>query len=269
MGDATPDDYAKFREKHFSTQYLKYWRVKENNLAATIQKFPGLWKLFMDLNDILMTEFETVNPLTDEKQFVPQLLLSHAHSQFLLATELFFATCPHEAFALMRGAIESAAVAYRLFRHPKLVNVWMSRKDTKAAEKEFNKHFREDRKNKMFDGKPEFAKLHTFWVNWSEVSSHSNIADLARRTQIDSVPKAENFMVHYLERDERYVCLAAFQGLEAMALIENIVYAIFETRLKLHPALPQKRDAFAKRKQVFRQSVVKAWGLKPDGTMTK
>lgn len=269
MGDATPDDYAKFREKHLSAHYLRYWKVKENNFAATIQKFRALWALFMDLNEILMMEFDTVTPLNDERQFVPQLLMSHAHSQFLLATELFFSTCPHEAFALMRGAIESAAVAFKLFRHPKLVNIWMSRKETKAAEKEFNKHFRQDRKNTMFDGKPEYAKLHTFWENWSEVSSHSNLGDLARRTQIDAVPKAENFMVHYFERDERYVCLAAFQGLEAMTLIENIVYSIFEPRLKLHPKLPQLREAFSKHKEVFRQSVIQAWGIKPDGTMSK
>jgi hypothetical protein len=26
---ATPDDYAKFRERHFSAEYLKDWKVKE------------------------------------------------------------------------------------------------------------------------------------------------------------------------------------------------------------------------------------------------
>src|ERR1017187_880764 len=138
MGHATPDDYAKFREKYFSTEYLKYWKVKENNLAATIQKFPGLWKLFMDLNDILLIEFETSTPLTNEIQFVPRLLMTHAHSQFSIAMDLFFSTCPHEAYALMRAAIESAVVAEKLFKHPKLVTVWMSRQDSKATVKEFN-----------------------------------------------------------------------------------------------------------------------------------
>jgi hypothetical protein len=223
----------------------------------------------MNLNDILLTEFETSTPLTNEIQFVPRLLMTHAHSQFSIATELFFSTCPHEAYALMRAAIESAVVAEKLFKQPKLVNVWMSRRDSGAAEKEFNKHFRENRKKSMFEGKPELEKLHKYWVDWSELSSHSNINDLGRRTEMDTVPKAENFMVHYFERDERYVCLAAFQGLEAMALIEMLLYTMFEGRLRLHSTLPKRREAFAKNKEAFRQSMIKTWGIKPDGTMTK
>jgi hypothetical protein len=175
----------------------------------------------MQLDDLLMKEFDTSSPLSDQRQLIPRMLMTHAHSQFRLAMEMAFSTCPHEAFSLMRGAIESAAVSEKLFWHPELVKVWMSRRDTKADEKEFDKHFRADRKKNLFAGKPELGKLHTYWVQWSELSSHSNLGDMARRTQMESADQAENFVVHYFERDQRYVCLAAFQVLQAMTDLKS------------------------------------------------
>jgi hypothetical protein len=90
---------------------------------------------------------------------------------------------------------------------------------------------------------------------------------MARRTQMESADQAENFVVHYFERDQRYVCLAAFQVLQAMALIEKLLYTTFEGRLELHPTLPQERAAFEKNKESVRQSIVQKYGIQTDGSM--
>lgn len=265
--EPTSDDFAKFRKQRFSDEYLAYWKIKENNFAATIQSFEDLWKLFMQLDGILMKDFEASTPLSDQRQLIPRMLMNHAHSQFRVATEMVFSTCPHEAFSLMRGAIESAVVAEKLFHHPELATVWMSKAESEAHEKEFDKHFRANRKMNLFTGKPELERLHSFWARWSEVSSHSNMGDMARRTQMESAGSAENFILHYFERDQRYVCLAAVDILQAMALIEKLLYTMFEGRLQLHPTLPQERDAFAKKAEVFRQKIIQKFDIQPDGSM--
>jgi hypothetical protein len=267
--EPTPDDFSKFRQQHFSAEYLKYWKIKENNFAATIQSFPSLWRLFMQLDEILLKEFEISSPLSDQRQLIPRMLMTHSHSQFRLASELAFSTCPHEAYSLMRGAIESAVFGEKLFRHPELVKVWMSRRDSELDKKEFDNHFRANRKKNLFTGKSELEKLHVYWVQWSELSSHSSMEDMARRTQMESAPGAENFVIHYFERDQRYVCLAAFQALEAMALIESLLYTMFEGRLQLHPTLADERQAFARGKEAFRQGAIRDFGIRADGSMTK
>jgi len=267
--EPNPDDFSKFRQQHFNADYLKYWKIKENNLVATVQSFPDLWKLFMQLDDIFMKEFETTSPLSDQRQLIPRMLMTHSHSQFRLAIELAFSTCPHEAYSLMRGAIESAVFAEKLYRHPELVKVWMSRREGETEKKEFEKHFRANRKKNMFTGKPELDKLHGFWVQWSELSSHSSMDDISRRTQMETSGDAENFVVHYFERDQTYVCLAAFQGLEAMALIEKLIYQMFEGRLQLHPTLTQERQAFDRGKEIFRQRIIQKFGIQSDGSMKK
>lgn len=265
----TPDDFSKFRQQHFSVEYLKYRNIKENNLVATVQSFPHLWKLFMQLDDILMKEFETTSPLSDQRQLIPRMLMTHAHSQFRLATELAFSTCPHEAYSLMRGAIESAVFAEKLFRHPELVKVWMSRREGEAEKREFERHFRANRKKNLFTGKRELEKLHGHWVQWSELSSHSSMDDMARRTQMETSGGAENFVIHYFERDQQYVCMAALQGLEGMALIESLLYTMFEGRLQLHPTLTQERQAFERSKETFTRSIIQKFGIQADGSMKR
>ncbi len=221
----------------------------------------------MQLDDIFIKEFETTSPLSDQRQLIPRMLMTHAHSQFRLATDLAFATCPHEAYSLLRGAIESAVFAEKLFRQPELVKVWMSRLESEAQEKDFDKQFRANRKKNLFTGKPELEKLHKFWVQWSELSSHSSMGDIARRTQMETAEGAENFVIHYFERDQRYVCMAALQILEAMALIEKLLYRMFEGRLQLHLTLAQERDAFASAKESFRQGIIQKFGIQADGSI--
>ena len=194
--------------------------------------------------------------------------MTHAHAELRLATELAFSTCIHEGYSLMRGAIESAVFAFKMFKESSLVTVWLSRRDNETAQKEFNKDFREARKKNPFTGTPGLAKLHKCWVDGSEISAHSNMDDMARRTQMDSRRDAVNFVVHYFERDQRYVCLATLQILDAIALIEQLLHNMFEGRLRLHPTLPQDREAFLRSKENFRRRITQEFGIKADGSMT-
>ena len=66
-----PGDFSKLRDQ-FSSEYLKYADIKLNNFTATIQRYPALWRLFMDLDGILVKEFDVTGQLAEQRQLIPE-----------------------------------------------------------------------------------------------------------------------------------------------------------------------------------------------------
>ena len=73
--------FEKFKQKYFPPEFTKYWDVKQNNFAATVQAFPHLWKAFLLADDLIQKELNLHSTITDPAQIVAFMLGTHAHAQ--------------------------------------------------------------------------------------------------------------------------------------------------------------------------------------------
>lgn len=69
-----------FEAGNLSREYKEYLRARRNNLVASIQKLPILWKSFLLLDQIWFTEFDDLGRLREPEKMFPLILLMNATS---------------------------------------------------------------------------------------------------------------------------------------------------------------------------------------------
>jgi uncharacterized protein (DUF4415 family) len=239
------DSLLPFEKQCFSTEYADYSRVKRNNFFATIQSFGHLWKAFSLLDRLLLDEFAVLGSLRDTAQVLPLLLLIQAHSQFRIAVELTFSTALNASEAVLSQSIESTAFAYKLYTRPDLVSVWMSKDESTESAQKFHQAFEKRREN-LFSNHSALEELYSYWRDLSELSSHVNHAGFGKRSATEQSTTPVKWSLSYFEVDREAQADSLLTVLSVGHLIENIFFAIFETRLQFDEFLINKRKLYSK-----------------------
>jgi hypothetical protein len=159
--------FARFKRKFFPPEFGKYWDIKQNHFAATVQAYPRVWKAFMLVDDLVQRELNLCSTITSSAHIEPLMLATHAHAQLRVCVGLAFEGSLKEAGSVMRGAIESTAFANKLYSEPDKAEIWIKGCHGKAQKAAYEKAFKQRRKEKMFSGNPDLDALYKYWCVFS------------------------------------------------------------------------------------------------------
>jgi uncharacterized protein (DUF4415 family) len=252
-----------FETRAFSPEFSQYYRVKRNNFFASIQSFPHVWKAYLLLDKIFLSEFADAENLRESRQLVPWLLLVQAHSQYRLAMDLAFSTALTEAGSVLRLGIESAAFAHKLYHEPKLVSVWLSKHEGKAQQTDYRQAFVENRRVNLFSGNPTLEEMYSYWRDFSEMSSHSSVMSMSKRIVTEDSPTNVRWFLNYCEMDRKVLGAGLFTFLHVAHLIEAVVFSAFGSRLQFDDSLLQSRALFVRYKEQVRAELQSEIGPQP------
>jgi hypothetical protein len=218
----------------------------------------------MDLDKIVLREFEVMQQLRDPSLMFPMILLMNAHSKIRVAFELGCSTCSPEAHSILRDAVESAAHGHRSASHPQLLKPWIEKNDGEAAKKVFEQEFWHNKGTQLFDGLPE---LHKLWGQFSEFGSHTNINSIVSRFVITQTATDLQYQLNYLGVcSPEMIAIVLFDIVLVFAEIENIIFKLAKSRLELDAQLVDQRTRFGKEKEAVRQHIVKTYKVRPPST---
>ena len=255
------DLLVEFERLQIPPHYKSYYLPKRHNLFATIQQFPYIWNRFMQLDKIVLREFDVMQRLRHPYLMLPMMLLMNAHSKIRVAFELGCATCLSEAHSILRHAIESAAHGHRLASDPPLLKAWIEKNDSDAAKKVFSKEFEHEKSTRLFDGLPE---LHELWKKFSEFGSHTNINSIVSRFAITQTATDLQYQLNYIGvSDAKFLGMALFEMVLVFTEIEQVLFKLAKGRLQLDNELSDMRARFEKEKEAVRHHIIKTFNVQP------
>jgi hypothetical protein len=184
--------------------------------------------------------------VTEKERPLLIAMFRHSHQQFRIAFELGFSTALTEAFSIMRGSIDTAMVAYKIFREPNMLAVWLRKDDGKTERKEFRDAFKSAN---LFPPQYGLADLKSFYRDYSEYGTHPGVGAIALHTTIAARTTGQDWNHTYLETNGKRTAAFLYRMLEAAALVEVACFNCFEGRLNLDSGLTNMREEFRKRKQ--------------------
>jgi len=265
----TEDDLLlPFEKKRLAGDYKDYFKTKRNNFFATIQAFPGIWQCFSMLDEVWMREFGDLQRLREVKHMLPGILFMNGHAQFRIAWELGFSCCIGEAWNVLRSGIESVAHAHKIYREPRLAEVWSAKDDGPKELQAFKYAFERNKKESLFPAHHGLDKLHHFWTQFSELGTHTTVSSLARRFEEQQMAEDVNWQLNYFEADMERIAIFLFSLFLASAHMEKAFHDCFEMRLKLDPTLVAKRRELGKAIERTKQGIIKRFSLKPPAIWT-
>jgi hypothetical protein len=142
----------KFEIDNFPEEYREYYKIKRNNLFASIQTYPDLWVFFCKLDEIWKRDLSDLEVGRSMETAFPMLLYVNAHSKVRVSTELAFSMCIQEARSVLRDAVESVAHAHHILRNPANLRVWLEKTDP-GGKQAFKKIFLDNKSTNLFDGR--------------------------------------------------------------------------------------------------------------------
>ena len=252
-----------FERQNLHLHYKDFYKTKRNNLFATIQSFPNIWRCFELLDEIWMRAFSDIERLHDPNLILPSMLFINAHAQFRIAFELGLSGCIGEAWNVLRSGIEAVAHASKILREPHLATVWLEKNDGLTQRKEFQKAFGEKVKHSLYSSSKELRELYMFRSQLSEWGTHTTVNSLARRVVFEDGQADKRVLHNYLEADPYRLAGSLFSMLLAARSMEHALFRAFEGRLKLDPKLVERRNEFEGLKERTRVEIIERFKVKP------
>jgi hypothetical protein len=259
-GPEDKDLLLPFEQFSFSREYLQYYKIRRNNLFASIQNFQPMWKYFMLLDKIWLREVEDLYTAKSPERMFPILLFINAHAKMRLSIELAFSGCMAESRSLMRDAIEFVAHAHSMLADPMLQKVWLSKNDSKTHLNAFKDAFEANKKKGLFKG---LEHLHGFWCDLSETGSHANLNALVDRFQIYETETHLEYKISYTGVKPDMWEKSVFLLLQVCTLMEAVFFADYDTRLNLDIELVRMRQEAARMWAEISNNLIKKYNLKP------
>ena len=182
-----------FESQAFPEEYKEYYKTKRNNLFASIQRFPAMWRYYTLLDQIWLRDFEIMKPAHDTTRMFPMLLYYNAHAKIRVSIELAFSGCMAEARSIMRDAIEFVAHAHTMMGDPELQKTWLSKEDDAAALEAFRDAYERNKKEGIFKG---LEELQRSWGQLSEIGSHATILAICERFTVVKSDKHVEFRLN-------------------------------------------------------------------------
>jgi hypothetical protein len=234
-----------FESQHIPADYKEYYRTKRNNLFASIQGFPEMWRYYTLLDAIWLREFSDLKPPGNVNHWFPLMLFFNAHAKIRISIELALSGCLAEARSILRDGVEFVGHAHQMLVDPQLQVVWLGKNENpKAFTDAFVRHKREG----LFKGMEE---LHRTWGQLSESGSHATLNAICDRfvtlRSSDGQPKAWEF--RYCGVDHRFWAMSLFSMLLTCFTMEQTFFKDYEDRLRLDHVLVQMRAEFENYKE--------------------
>jgi hypothetical protein len=233
-------------DRNLREPYREYSITKRRNYLTVVRHLPELWDCFLKLDEIWVRDLVNMTTVTEKERPSLILMFRHSHQQFRIAFELGFATAITEAWSIMRGSIDTAMVAHKIFREPNLLAVWVRKNDGKAELKEYKKAFKSANLFPVEYGWGGTAILLSCYSEWG---THPGIGAISLHAKIEAVATGLHWKHTYLEADAKRTAAFLFRMLEACALIEGACFKCFEDRLKLDSELIDRRVQFGEYKK--------------------
>ena len=230
-------------DKNLREPYREYFITKRKNYLAVIRDIPELWDCFLRLDEIWARDLNNMRIVTEKERPPLIAMFRHSHQQFRIAFELGFATSITEAFTVMRGSIDTAMVAYKIFREPNLLAVWLRKDDGRTERKVYKEAFKSAN---LFPAKYGLAELQSFYREYSESGTHPGIGAISLHIKIEERATGQDWNHTYLETDCKRTAAFLYRMLEASVLVEGACFNCFEDRLKLDSELMEMRAKFDK-----------------------
>jgi hypothetical protein len=198
-----------------------------------------LWDCFQLLCVIWFHEMADQVAATEEKQMLPKTLLTAALARFFTAMELGFSCCIGDACSILRDGIKAVSHAYKLSNEPHLTTVW-TQKGTAA----YQKTFEENKKDNLFPDENGLRALHWYYPAFSETATHTN--STSGGTNFGEIRDAETIRweYHYFVTDPNRLVVFLFMLLDASAVMEQVCFVCFESRLGFDHRLTYMRKRF-------------------------
>ena len=262
MVDPTEKDLlVEFERQNIPEHYKLFYVPKRHNLFATIQQFPYIWNCFMNLDKIVLREFETMQRIRDLGLVLPMVLLMNAHAKIRIAFELACSTAVPEGHSILRDAIESAAHGHRLASDPQLLKPWLEKNDSEAAKKVFSQEFEYEKASRLFDALPE---LHKLWKRFSEFGSHVNINSILSRFEIRQTTTDMEYRLNYTGMsDAKFFVMVLFDMVLVFGEIEKLIFKLGKDRLQLDHELVAMRTGYETEREAVRQHIIKTFDVQP------
>jgi hypothetical protein len=237
---------------------VEYYQAKRNNLFATIQGFPYLWKSYMGLDAIWDRGIKDLNIPGLLNELLPLQLYLAAHAKMRVSLELAMSCCLGEARSVLRDSVECTAHAHRMRSAPGLQVVWVSKEEN---EKAFKDAFERNKKEGLFLG---LEELHRAWGILSETGSHATLASLAGRSNF--TPRSDGgveFLLHYTGGEPQTLIPSIFAMLLTCSTMESTFFRDFEDRLSLDHTLVEQRCEYHAHKEAVRKRVTAEFKIQP------
>jgi hypothetical protein len=228
-------------DKNLRGPYREYFITKRTNYLNVVRDLPELWDCFLRLDEIWVRGLNNMRIVTEKERPPLIAMFRHSHQQFRIAFELGFATAITEAWSTMRGSIDTAMVAHKIFREPNLLVVWLRKNDGKAERKAYNDAFKSAN---LFPAQPGLAELQSFYRDYSEWGTHPGLGAISLHTKIEATTTGQDWNHTYLETDGKRTVACLFRMLEAAALVEGACFNCFGDRLRLDSELMDLRAKF-------------------------
>jgi len=245
-------------EQKFHPEYQQYFKHKRGNFFQAIEEFPGLWDCFQLLCVIWFREMADLATATEEKQMLPKTLFTAAHARFLTALELGFSCCVGDAYSVLRDGIEAVSHAYKLFKEAQLATVW-TQKGTPA----YQRIFEENKKDNLFPDEHGLRSLHRYYAAFSEIASHTHPISVGTNFR-EIRDETIRWEYHYFVTDPNRLAVSLFTLLNASALMEQVFFACFESRLRFDHALTHMHQSFDQLKEQQKQYLKERYSLEAD-----
>lgn len=226
--------------------YREYFVTKRKNYLNVVRDLPELWDCFLRLDEIWARDLSNMRIVTEKERPLLIAMFRHSHQQFRTAFELGFSTAITEAFSIMRGSIDTAMVAYKIFREPNMLTVWLRKNDGKVEKKAFKEAFKSAN---LFPAQYGLVELKSFYSDYSEYGTHPGLGAIALHTTVAARVTGQDWNHTYLETNGKRAVAFLYRMLEASALVEGVCFTSFEDRLKLDSKLIRMREEFGKYKQ--------------------
>ena len=231
-------------ERNLREPYREYFTTKRKNYLAIIRDLPELWDCFLRLDEMWARDLSNMAVVTETERPLLIVMFRHSHQQFRIAFELGFSTAITQAFSIMRGAIDAAVVAHKIFREPHLLKVWVRKNDGKTEKKAYHQAFEANKKISLFPAQYGLSELHSFYSDYSEWGTHPGLGAISLHIKINPTAAGQDWDHTYLETDPKRVVAFLFRMLEASALVEAACFDCFKDRLKLDSQLMDMRSRF-------------------------
>jgi hypothetical protein len=231
-------------DKNLRGEYREYFITKRKNHLAVVRDLPELWDCFLRLDDIWARELSNMRVVTEKER--PPLIAMFRHQQFRIAFELGFSTAITEAFSIMRGSIDTAMLAYKIFREPSMLTVWVRKNDGKAERKAFRDAFKS---SNLFPAQYGVAELKSFYSDYSEYGTHPGLGAIGLHMTIAGRATGQDWNHTYLETNGKRAVAFLYRMLEASAIVESTCFTCFEDRLKFDSELVNMRARFNRCKE--------------------
>lgn len=239
-----------------------YFKVKRECWLATLQRCGNLWKLFVQVDELFLREISDLEKRPDPDKFLPQLLFIKSHQSIRVAAEVGFSTHFTQAYDLTRTAIEFAVHAHKIYRNPRLAEVWLSKDDGKKELDAFRDEFERNKKKNLFpDRYPFLVELHDLYGRFSDWGSHATVASLAQHYRKTEDANFHYYKITYTEADPQKITSSLYYLISAFSAIEKTFHDVFSARLSLDTQLQKMRARLDSDKAALAKAMVKEFKI--------